>query len=102
MLHDHLLLGLRVCVRAEYLLTCFSTIHSLKFNMQHDHILKRLIFGIGPTSDSGLQNKIMFDMFLCMKAIFLTLFCSSTGTKKILAHCEKMSDTIAVGKCEVH
>ena len=86
----------------EHLLTCFSTIHSLKFNMQHDHILKRLIFGIGSTCDSGLQNKIMFGMFLCMNANFLTLLCSSTGSKKILTHCEKMSDTIAVGKCKVH
>ena len=36
--------GLRVHVRAKALLVCCPIFHSLEFDMQHDHILKRLIF----------------------------------------------------------
>ena len=35
--------GSRVCVRAKHLLVCYCIRHSLSFDMQHDHILKKLI-----------------------------------------------------------
>ena len=49
-LFDHLTLpqGLNVCVRANFS-SMLLYAHSLKFDMQHGHILKKLIFGICPT-----------------------------------------------------
>ena len=35
--------GSRVSVRAKHLLICYCKLHVLKFDMQHDHILKKLI-----------------------------------------------------------
>ena len=41
-----------------------------KFDMQHDHILKKLNFGLRPTLqlDPVLQTKIPFDMYVCLHA----------------------------------
>ena len=36
--------GSSVCVRTEHLLPWFSMLNSLKFDMQHDYVLKKLNF----------------------------------------------------------
>ena len=48
--------------------------------MQHDHILKKFNFGLGPTllvhprgSESGLQTKIPFDMGFFLYLLLLCL-----------------------------
>ena len=39
--------GSRIGVRAKYLLKCYCKLHSLQFDMQRDHILKKLILYLG-------------------------------------------------------
>ena len=55
--------------------------------MQHDHILKKFNFDLGPTpqvhptgSDPGLQTEILFDMF----HIYCCSACMQNFSKKIL------------------
>ena len=62
--------GSRVCLWAKNLLPCCCQRRQLKFDMQHDHILKKFNFDLGPTplvhptgSDPGLQTEIPFDVF---------------------------------------
>ena len=62
--------------------------------MQHDHILKKFNFGLGPTplahptdSDPGLQTEIPFDMFhiYCCSACMQNI---SKNINNCLSYCE--------------
>ena len=53
--------GSMVCVRTEYVLACCCIRHSLLFDMQHDHVLKKLNFDIftpTPVRGRGYTGKI--------------------------------------------
>ena len=65
--HDHIQIflpfnptdRLPVCVRGEYVLARSSMLHSLYFDMQHDHVLKKLNFDLfTPTPGSGVEGGI--------------------------------------------
>ena len=72
-------------LRAKYLLPCCCISDSLKFDMQHDRVLKKLNFDLltPPLSpprgwDTGLRSVITFDMF----HIYCTSVCMWNFSKK--------------------
>ena len=60
-------------LRVKYLLPCCCICGSLKSDMQHDHVLKKL------NSNTGLRSKITFDMF----HIYCTSVCMRNLNKDI-------------------
>ena len=62
--------GSRVCVKSEYMymLACCCIRDSLQFDMQHNHVLKKLNFDIRPTPrvGRGLQAKYLLPC-CCMR-----------------------------------
>ena len=43
--------GSRMCLWAKYLIPCCCKSHQLLFDIQHDHILKKFNFGLGPNPE---------------------------------------------------
>ena len=76
-------MGVSGALRAKYLLPWCCIHDSLKFDMQNDHVLKKLNFDVltphlSPprVSGTGLRSKIMFDMFLIYcNAVCMQNFC---------------------------
>ena len=54
--------GVGLCVKTEYMLACCCICHSLKSDMQHDHVLKILNFDLW-TPPPGSMNIIFATMF---------------------------------------